>query len=274
MSYERTNWVNGETPINADNLNNMEEGILNAHENFDGINTKLYKQSFRSVSILDTLRTLESGFYYFFSNCTDKPSGSTNGFSVILDKEASYNIIVIAVESTTCHMYTNFYGSSWSGWKQQLNSGGGAMTGALYTQNVRSTSDAAHMLGDNTHAWKGIYTNALSMYKGGVSYGSMQVLTDGTESVTGYARQVLGNNIPRGTTGNSIGALTVYGSNTACTIVTTSNVGTETNSVMFPSGNGTLALQSEVQALETRIAQLEAALGVATTNIENTEEIE
>ncbi len=27
MSYQRTTWVNGETPINADNLNNMEEGI-------------------------------------------------------------------------------------------------------------------------------------------------------------------------------------------------------------------------------------------------------
>lgn len=28
MSYQRTTWVNGETPINADNLNNIEEGIV------------------------------------------------------------------------------------------------------------------------------------------------------------------------------------------------------------------------------------------------------
>lgn len=30
MAYEKTNWVNGETPINADNLNNMESGIASA----------------------------------------------------------------------------------------------------------------------------------------------------------------------------------------------------------------------------------------------------
>lgn len=30
MAYTKTNWVNGQTPINADNLNKMEEGIANA----------------------------------------------------------------------------------------------------------------------------------------------------------------------------------------------------------------------------------------------------
>lgn len=30
MAYVKTNWVNGETPINADNLNNMEDGIASA----------------------------------------------------------------------------------------------------------------------------------------------------------------------------------------------------------------------------------------------------
>lgn len=30
MAYEKTNWVDGETPINAENLNKMEEGIEEA----------------------------------------------------------------------------------------------------------------------------------------------------------------------------------------------------------------------------------------------------
>ena len=30
MAYEKTNWVNGETPISAENLNKMEEGIEEA----------------------------------------------------------------------------------------------------------------------------------------------------------------------------------------------------------------------------------------------------
>lgn len=37
MSYKRTVWVNGETPINADNLNNMEDGIAGAYSLTDSI---------------------------------------------------------------------------------------------------------------------------------------------------------------------------------------------------------------------------------------------
>lgn len=37
MAYERTVWENGITPINAANLNNMEEGIVKA-QNFIGLN--------------------------------------------------------------------------------------------------------------------------------------------------------------------------------------------------------------------------------------------
>ena len=27
MAYERTNWINGTTPLNATNMNNIEDGI-------------------------------------------------------------------------------------------------------------------------------------------------------------------------------------------------------------------------------------------------------
>ncbi|MGN0693727.1 MAG: hypothetical protein ACI4LK_02310 [Lentihominibacter sp.] len=37
MSYKRTTWVNGETPINADNLNNIEAGIVAIEENIGAI---------------------------------------------------------------------------------------------------------------------------------------------------------------------------------------------------------------------------------------------
>ena len=32
MSYKPTVWSDGETPVNAENLNNMEKGIAEAHE--------------------------------------------------------------------------------------------------------------------------------------------------------------------------------------------------------------------------------------------------
>lgn len=37
ISYEKTNWVNGSTAINADNLNKIETGIKNATDEVNGI---------------------------------------------------------------------------------------------------------------------------------------------------------------------------------------------------------------------------------------------
>lgn len=32
MSYTPTTWIDGETPVNAENLNRLEEGVANADE--------------------------------------------------------------------------------------------------------------------------------------------------------------------------------------------------------------------------------------------------
>lgn len=37
MAYNKTNWKNGETPLNADNMNHIEEGIFSATEAIDGL---------------------------------------------------------------------------------------------------------------------------------------------------------------------------------------------------------------------------------------------
>ena len=39
MSYTKTNWVNGVTPLNAANMNNIEDGIYNVNEEVIGIRT-------------------------------------------------------------------------------------------------------------------------------------------------------------------------------------------------------------------------------------------
>lgn len=35
MPYSRTQWINGETPLSAENLNNLEQGLANASENLE-----------------------------------------------------------------------------------------------------------------------------------------------------------------------------------------------------------------------------------------------
>ena len=40
MAYTKKTWVSGETPLSAENMNNIENGIANAHEDISELNTK------------------------------------------------------------------------------------------------------------------------------------------------------------------------------------------------------------------------------------------
>lgn len=37
LNYQKTNWVNNETKLNADNMNNIEDGIKNASDKIDNL---------------------------------------------------------------------------------------------------------------------------------------------------------------------------------------------------------------------------------------------
>lgn len=41
MAYAKKTWVSGETPLSAENMNNIENGIADAHEDISKLNTKL-----------------------------------------------------------------------------------------------------------------------------------------------------------------------------------------------------------------------------------------
>ena len=46
MAYTKTNWVNGETALSADNMNKIEQGIYDAHEGLDSASDLLYSSEF------------------------------------------------------------------------------------------------------------------------------------------------------------------------------------------------------------------------------------
>lgn len=48
MAYTKKTWVSGETPLSAENMNNIENGIANAHEDISELNTKI-KYKYQSV---------------------------------------------------------------------------------------------------------------------------------------------------------------------------------------------------------------------------------
>jgi len=75
MSYVKTNWVNGTTPINADNLNNIEDGIENNETNINDMNNILVSTNTTSTGIITTTTpqtiystTLNKGTYLNINN--------------------------------------------------------------------------------------------------------------------------------------------------------------------------------------------------------------
>ena len=44
MAYEKRTWVSGTTPLSAENMNHMEEGIAAANEGVDKLNTDLTRK--------------------------------------------------------------------------------------------------------------------------------------------------------------------------------------------------------------------------------------
>ena len=89
-----------------------------------------------------------------------------------------------------------------------------------------------------------------SKHKIGIDDGLQYDQTTGTSSVEGVSQLVLGNSTQRGTAGNKTGSLKIYNSGGRCgTIDHDSNI--KNTIVHLPAESGTLALQSEVSAVDT-----------------------
>ena len=89
-----------------------------------------------------------------------------------------------------------------------------------------------------------------SKHKIGIDDGLQYNQTTGTASVEGVSQLVLGNSTQRGTAGNKTGSLKIYNSGGRCgTIDHDSNI--KNTIVHLPAESGTLALQSEVSAVDT-----------------------
>lgn len=41
MAYTKKTWVSGETPLSAENMNHIEQGVADAHNDISSLNTKI-----------------------------------------------------------------------------------------------------------------------------------------------------------------------------------------------------------------------------------------
>lgn len=65
MAYTQKTWVSGETPLSAENMNHIEQGVADAHNDISSLNTKIIH--YKDVEIkLNTVTWKKStqGLYY------------------------------------------------------------------------------------------------------------------------------------------------------------------------------------------------------------------
>lgn len=90
--YVKTEWVNEKTPLNADNLNHIEEGIANAVDDISSLEAK--SESFVKDVVLDLQKWTEGSPFVadameFFSRVSSANVSATNSrFKMILPQMA------------------------------------------------------------------------------------------------------------------------------------------------------------------------------------------
>ncbi len=139
---------------------------------------------------------------------------------------------------------------------------GGTLSGDINTKNIVPTEAGVHACGKIAKPWVSVASLRfiLRNAEGTASYGELIIDTEGTSETVGISDLSLGNKTPEGTEGNAIGQLTLYGNGRFYSKVKANDYLTKNVQHILPKQSGTLALQSEVDALKARIEALEAQL--------------
>ena len=108
MAYTKKTWVSGETPLSAENMNNIENGIANAHEDISELNTKMIKKDGSNVSVnpVNNLNIFYNGIGLFNGSVSNVPTDDW------------WAVIAFGFDGTTYQRAFNF----WNGTQKFRNS--------------------------------------------------------------------------------------------------------------------------------------------------------
>lgn len=158
MAYTKTNWENGVTPVNATNLNHIEQGIYDNSVGIGNLSNLETTEKTNMVGALNEVRTNFGGtLLWTNSNPTstfDSQTLSNVDFSnydmvEILFYQAANQLILCStgiLKITTGRLFTHFNGSLWDRDFSFSNNNISFGTGnkyATYGNNTRTTNNAA-----------------------------------------------------------------------------------------------------------------------------------
>jgi hypothetical protein len=141
MAYIKTTWVNGSTaPINATNLNKIEDGIYNAdiavtgvvnevdslqidmltaQQDIIDINAEIGSMVLGATVTVNANTATGTGFYYAASTAANIPTA--HAYSIITSPFDATNLAQIAIKRSSTTDYAMFYrvciANAWSAWR-------------------------------------------------------------------------------------------------------------------------------------------------------------
>ena len=105
MAYAKKTWVSGETPLSAENMNNIENGIANAHEDIRKLNTNNITAIALENSATGALTMQKIGKKVYLTGDIDFPDSYTT--------DASFRIATLPYRPTNAYcFFTGFRGYS------------------------------------------------------------------------------------------------------------------------------------------------------------------
>ena len=138
MAYTKTTWVNDTTPaINATNLNNMEDGIADAHDK------KPYVVKYSQATGTQTLNSTTTIVVNLDSEVYSDANYSLASDIVTLSAAGTYLVIFQVTTNTSGNVATQRLG--WAAWVEYEPSGGGGYTRIDQLYAARYWREAADM---------------------------------------------------------------------------------------------------------------------------------
>lgn len=121
------------------------------------------------------------------------------------------------------------------------------LTGGTITGDIKPDETGKYYVGTADNAFNGMYAKVIASRLNGGTYGSMNAVTEGTETTTGACRLTVGNSAASGTDKNAYGEIRLFNAGTNYVGLRTNNELTANRIIYLPvtSGTKTLAIDDE-----------------------------
>lgn len=133
------------------------------------------------------------------------------------------------------------------------------LAGGSISGDIKPDETGKYYIGTADNAFSGVYAKIIASRLNGGTYGSMNAVTEGTETTTGACRLTVGNSAASGTDKNAYGEIRLFNTGTNYVGLRTSNDLTANRTIYLPATSGTKTLAIDDEATTSTKGLLSAS---------------